>query len=730
MLTGPRISAVMALVGVLYAGVMPGVDAQNQSISVIGGSALGATKTKTANENSLVLTVAAYAQDRAPEPAKPIPQSTAQPGRVIPPSFSVIEVAPDGHIRFKGHGTPGSRVTLNREGRALGSAVVASDGMWTLSLNKQVTDGEHVFSSAATSTQGSTPVLGSDVRISIPQGFGTATGDARQAITITQRTRAEDLARAASERFTQIQAERGDGESLAFKKIASKETNHNGAKTGLDDRESHGGVIFWLQEWLASSNRDFQKKIVRPLQVPDVKSGSISNMGDAGEQPREADKSVAPKMTPKPAPKPESEQPSKRAQTTRGENVAKLREERNAREQALLEAEISERRRRTKEDGAQLEKQRVAAAKAEEAAHITLEEQRQRQAIQEAEAARRAAAARQEEDARKANEARIAAEAARRAAQEEAKRKAEAERLAAAERAAARRAEAERLAAQQRAELEQRRQTEAEAARQRAEQQAAVAAAERVAEMKRLAAIEKARREKQAREAEAAAAAAAQMELKRQRQAAADAKARAEAEAREKAKREAAEERRLNEERARLAREAEIAKAREQRMAALQDEASRQRTSTRPPSGGPQETAGVTINEAENERANLGEGHVMPAAWRRFALLGDERTGGTATLVQGRDPLSEDGEGDRVAANAPRVPLRIDPSSCRQSGRRVDTPGNYVVKRGDSLWRISQRHYRHGRFWPEIFRANEGKISDPDLIFPCQRFHLPKVGGG
>ncbi|MEM7750051.1 MAG: LysM peptidoglycan-binding domain-containing protein, partial [Pseudomonadota bacterium] len=64
---------------------------------------------------------------------------------------------------------------------------------------------------------------------------------------------------------------------------------------------------------------------------------------------------------------------------------------------------------------------------------------------------------------------------------------------------------------------------------------------------------------------------------------------------------------------------------------------------------------------------------------------------------------------------------------CRKwSARRIRLPGKYVVRKGDSLWKISRRHYRRGRKYWRIYRANLGKIRNPDLIYPCQRFHIPK----
>ncbi len=67
------------------------------------------------------------------------------------------------------------------------------------------------------------------------------------------------------------------------------------------------------------------------------------------------------------------------------------------------------------------------------------------------------------------------------------------------------------------------------------------------------------------------------------------------------------------------------------------------------------------------------------------------------------------------------------PGRCRFAGRRVKRlPGRYIVAKGDSLWRISQKHYDTGRLYTRIYRANRHKIADPDLIYPCQKFRVPR----
>ena len=70
-------------------------------------------------------------------------------------------------------------------------------------------------------------------------------------------------------------------------------------------------------------------------------------------------------------------------------------------------------------------------------------------------------------------------------------------------------------------------------------------------------------------------------------------------------------------------------------------------------------------------------------------------------------------------------PRRERHMSCRAAGRLVTPPAHYVVRRGDSLWRIAERIYHKGRHYRVIYRANRAQIADPDLIYPCQRFFLP-----
>jgi nucleoid-associated protein YgaU len=49
-----------------------------------------------------------------------------------------------------------------------------------------------------------------------------------------------------------------------------------------------------------------------------------------------------------------------------------------------------------------------------------------------------------------------------------------------------------------------------------------------------------------------------------------------------------------------------------------------------------------------------------------------------------------------------------------------------IIRRGDSLWRISRRVYGQGIRYTTIYLANRNQIRDPDKIYPGQIFDLPE----
>lgn len=56
--------------------------------------------------------------------------------------------------------------------------------------------------------------------------------------------------------------------------------------------------------------------------------------------------------------------------------------------------------------------------------------------------------------------------------------------------------------------------------------------------------------------------------------------------------------------------------------------------------------------------------------------------------------------------------------------QRVD--GAVIIRRGDSLWRISRRVYGRGVRYSTIYLANQDQITDPNRIWPGQVFAVPR----
>lgn len=126
-----------------------------------------------------------------------------------------------------------------------------------------------------------------------------------------------------------------------------------------------------------------------------------------------------------------------------------------------------------------------------------------------------------------------------------------------------------------------------------------------------------------------------------------------------------------------------------------------------------------------------------PAAPSPAALADAANKAGTAAL-KGLEPPASDrvrvadakpASGSAASSTAVSEPKWRSKSGkrgrCKAAGEAIDPPGYYVVKPGDNLWSISQRHYDQGARYGKIVKANARRIADPDLIFPCQRFYLP-----
>src|SRR5665648_233520 len=57
---------------------------------------------------------------------------------------------------------------------------------------------------------------------------------------------------------------------------------------------------------------------------------------------------------------------------------------------------------------------------------------------------------------------------------------------------------------------------------------------------------------------------------------------------------------------------------------------------------------------------------------------------------------------------------------------KKNIPEYYEVEKGDSLWNITERFYSTGEKWIRILEANRDIIKNPSMIYPYQRFTIPK----
>jgi len=116
--------------------------------------------------------------------------------------------------------------------------------------------------------------------------------------------------------------------------------------------------------------------------------------------------------------------------------------------------------------------------------------------------------------------------------------------------------------------------------------------------------------------------------------------------------------------------------------------------------------------------------------WRTHYWVDRGQWGNRGYIVgRARSPAS-------VPVNAELTPLPPAPVETDLAPVIVDEPPlvleeptrstTYVVKKGDSLWRIAGKVYGNPLKWPRIYRANKDKIKNPHRIYPGQEFVIPQ----
>lgn len=150
---------------------------------------------------------------------------------------------------------------------------------------------------------------------------------------------------------------------------------------------------------------------------------------------------------------------------------------------------------------------------------------------------------------------------------------------------------------------------------------------------------------------------------------------------------------------------------------------------------------------------------VKPLAVGTYQVRADLVAAGGEVIARGVVPFERE-EGEKIAAVAPVEPAQpekpaevavdpakpvepaqpekpaevaaADPAEPAQpeapavvAPKLEATANSVIIRRGDTLWRISKRVYGRGVRFSTIYTANQKQISDPDRIWPGQVFAVP-----
>ena len=682
--------------------------------------------------------------------------SRLQHSRVAAPSFSRITIEPKGATLIECKGTPGSRVIINEGGRAVASAVVEPAGPWKVTLEQGLPAGDHRITSSVQNFDHDQIVAGQDVRISMPAEFSGRVVVAYNGNSETHgsagdydpaRARAEDLARAASERFTEVMPKVGDGPRVAQgertgpartgeapdagdhpvmrwleraaksyqKSIAGKLSepvpnpggkspqNSDTARTApvpgaQDSTAGNDGLLHRLddqahwtservQDWLSKAKRSYRSEIARKLSVP--QEGPSGRAVARTEPARVADPGGPAKQA---EPSSRNDDALKRAEEARRKDAEWDRLEDAARKEA---------------DARRLQDEN--AHKAAEAARRDTEEKKQ------ADEAKRQAEARrlQQEAARKQAEAKRQAE--------EAQRQSEAKRLQ--EETARKQAEVKRLAEEAQKQAEAKRAQEETARKEAEAKRIQEDNASKEAEVKRLSEEAK----KQAESERLAAEARRRQDDEARRKETASKREGDAAKKKEEAKRLTDEAARKDAERKRLAEEAKNKPPAKPADAVEEERRAEEKA---------EQEADAERLAADLERRNQPDEDTESRVAPRRASKSERNSEPKVSLRRHKDTRPAEGSAQSAddetgskgksatVANKPEQAARAE--SCRAGKTRRTRWGlSYVVRPGDTLWGIASRYYRRGARYNVIYRANAGRIDNPDIIRPCQRIIVP-----
>jgi len=131
-----------------------------------------------------------------------------------------------------------------------------------------------------------------------------------------------------------------------------------------------------------------------------------------------------------------------------------------------------------------------------------------------------------------------------------------------------------------------------------------------------------------------------------------------------------------------------------------------------------EEYCGELAEQRENYRGQVADAEeALAAIKRRAGSRGAEVESLRAVAARLEDSLATE-----------RTRKGGVPAGQQSAGTATPRAGNYLVKPGDSLWRISGRADVLGRSaeWRRIYEANRDRIQNPDRIYPGQEIEIPR----
>lgn len=106
------------------------------------------------------------------------------------------------------------------------------------------------------------------------------------------------------------------------------------------------------------------------------------------------------------------------------------------------------------------------------------------------------------------------------------------------------------------------------------------------------------------------------------------------------------------------------------------------------------------------------------------SIAGAQPAAPTETKSAAQQPAGQGKEGENDAVAPDQQIAAGEPATVAPKLQNVD--GAVIIRRGDTLWRISRRVYGRGIRYSTIYLANQDQIRDPDRIWPGQVFNVPE----